>query len=577
LKASPSSGTDWLGAGQVLGSNSAIYGWILLLVVAPNLFLAINSLFIASGGTIRTQFTLDNYARLFERPTYPLLLIKTLLMGAGAASLATLVAMPLAYFTSRRVRAKSAVVLLFIVPLWISLLMRVFAWRIILGEKGILNSLLQGLHLTTEPVSWLIYNEYVAVFVMANVVLPYVFVASFVAIDRVPSALLNASVDAGASPLATFRRITWPLARPGVFVGSALAFLIAVGDYVTPAMVGGLDGTTIGMLISSQFGVAGNWPFGAAIAMLLILSVSALLGIGFALTRTRGTFEPQTRQEALEAERPATSGERLREWLSRGGFAFVLLLLYLPLVVMAIFSFNDSTAQSFPFSGFTLRWYQEAANNPALLSALTRSALVSGLTVAIGTIVGTAFALVLARDLVLSSTLAQSLFSLPVALPGIILGISFAIAFRFLDVGSSLLKVVIGHLTFVTPVVTLMVLNRLRTMDRDLEYAALDLGSSQTQLLRYVMLPLIRPAIVAGAILGFTLSFDEVLVTLFLSASDPTLPIYIWNQLRFGFTPEINAVFTVIAGVSITSIVIVFTRLNNRAVAGSLTDQGDAG
>jgi spermidine/putrescine transport system permease protein len=577
LKASPSSGTDWLGAGQVIGSNTAIYGWIVLLVVAPNLFLVVNTFYTASGGAIRAEFTLDNYGRLFERQTYPLLLIKTLLMGAGAASLATLVAVPLAYFTSRRVRAKSAVVLLFIVPLWISLLMRVFAWRIILGENGILNSLLQGLNLTVEPISWFIYNEYVAMFVMANVVLPYVFVAAFVAIDRVPTELSNASVDAGASPLATFRRITWPLARPGVFVGAALAFLIAVGDYVTPAMVGGLDGTTIGMLISSQFGVAGNWPFGAAIAMLLILSVSALLGMGFALTRTRGTFEPQISQDAREAEHPATLGEHLREWISRGGFAFVLLLLYLPLLVMAIFSFNDSTGQSFPFSGFTLRWYQEAANNPALLAALTRSALVSGLTVAIGTVVGTAFALALARNLVFSSTLAQSLFSLPVALPGIILGISFAIAFRFLDVGSSLFKVVVGHLTFVTPVVTLMVLNRLRTMDCNLEYAALDLGSSQAQLLRHITLPLIRPAIIAGAILGFTLSFDEVLVTLFLSASDPTLPIYIWNQLRFGFTPEINAVFTLIAGVSITAIVIAFSRLNRGAVAGTLTGQGDAG
>ncbi|TGS71761.1 ABC transporter permease subunit [Mesorhizobium sp. M3A.F.Ca.ET.201.01.1.1] len=555
--ASAFSATDRRRAGQYFVSNAAIYGWILVLVAAPNVFLLAASFLSAKGGSIRFDLTLLNYTRLFERPTYPFLLLKTVLMAGSAALLATLVSVPMALYTSRHVRAKAAVILLFVVPLWISLLMRVFAWKIILGEAGILNSLLISSGITDTPFSSLIYNPFVAVFVMTNVVLPYVFVSAFVAVDRIPQAYVQASRDVGAGAFYTFLKVVWPLARPGIFVGTALAFLIAVGDYVTPSMVGGLDGTTIGMLIASQFGFAGNWPFGSAIAVLLIGTVVALLAVCFALTRTRGTFEPQVGYMPADSERRSMRA-RFGALAARILFAVPIVLLYLPLLVMASFSVNDSPAQSFPFSGFTVRWYADAMHNTQLLAAALRSIMVGGLAVIFGTIVGTLFALAFARKQVFAGAFAQTLFALPVALPGIILGISLALVFRSVDVTSSTLKIVIGHMTFVTPVIALTILGRLNTLDRNLDHAAADLGSSALQALRYVTLPILRPAILGGAVLGFTLSFDEVLVSLFLSATDPTLPIYIWNQLRFGFTPEINAAFTLIAAVSIAGIAAAF-------------------
>lgn len=554
-------------------ANVVVYGWIALLVLAPNLLLVTVSFFQTRNGAIIFEPGLTNYSRLFERYTYIYLLGRTAAMAGIAAVLATIISLPLAHYASRYLRAKSFIVLLFIVPLWISLLMRVFAWKIILGESGFINSFLLSLGWIDAPLSSLIYNAYIAVFVMTNVILPYVFLATFIAIDRIPAVYQIASSDAGASRLETFLRITWPLARPGIFVGAALSFLIAAGDYVTPSMVGGLNGTTIGMLIASQFGIANNWPFGSAIAILLILTVSAILIGVYLLTRTRGTYEAQI------AYSPPTlgalsMGARVLRLLVVALFVIVLVLLYAPLIVMAIFSFNDSSFQSFPFTGFTLQWYSELANDTALINAFIRSLSISGATVLIGVVLGTSFALALANSRIFAASLAQSLLTIPVALPGIILGISLALVFRFVGVESNTVKVVIGHLTFVMPIIMLMVITRLRNMDSNLIYAAADLGSSNFQALRLITLPLIKPAIIGGAILGFTISFDEVLVTLFLSASDPTLPVYMWNQLRFGFTPAANAVFTLIAVVSITGIGLTYTWLRfNPANAQKFEDK----
>jgi spermidine/putrescine transport system permease protein len=170
-------------------------------------------------------------------------------------------------------------------------------------------------------------------------------------------------------------------------------------------------------------------------------------------------------------------------------------------------------------------------------------------------VIGTVFAMIFANKTVRGSAVVQALIALPVALPGIILGISLALTFRSLGIENPLLRVVLGHSVFIMPVVMLIVLARLNGLDPSLRDASDDLGATRTQTLRKVTLPLIMKAILGGALLGFTLSFDEVVISLFLTGSEPTLPIYIWNQLRFGFTPEINAIFAVIAAVSLLAII----------------------
>jgi ABC-type spermidine/putrescine transport system permease subunit II len=184
---------------------------------------------------------------------------------------------------------------------------------------------------------------------------------------------------------------------------------------------------------------------------------------------------------------------------------------------------------------------------------------------------GTLFALILHYRIVRGRAALQALVALPLALPGIVLGISLAIVFRQIGLTPGYLTVVLGHATFITPVVMFLVMQRLNTSDPTLEQASMDLGGGRLKTFWHVTLPEIRLAVFAACLLGFTLSFDEITITLFLTGLDQTLPVYVWNLLRFGFTPEVNAVFTVIGVGSVILIVlaaVILNRTTRRAARG---------
>jgi spermidine/putrescine transport system permease protein len=535
-----------------------VWLWLLLLVVAPNSLLVAASFMTNEGGAIRLEPTFANYQRLFERTSYLVLIQRTVLMALAAAIVATLIAFPMAYFASRYIgRFKYVASLLVVIPLWISLLMRVFAWKIILGENGVLNSFLVNSGILDVPTPAFIYNRFTVVMTLAYVAIPYVFVTSYAALERIPGYLVEASRDCGASGFTTFRRVIWPLSRQGVAVGFALAFLLAVGDYVTPSMVGGLDGTMIGVVIASQFGLAGNWPLGSAMALVLVTAVAVVLGVLVLATRSRGVMEEGDAGHVEAAAWSSLDGRaratRVFAWVL---FAIPYVVLYGPLAVITIFSFNASEVQALPMAGFTLEWYARLADNQNLLAALQRSLVVGAITVVVAVVVGTGFALAFDKNRVRPAAPLKALLALPIALPGIILGISLALTFRVIDFDTPLMRLVAGHAVFIMPVVMLIVLARLNGLDPSLEDASSDLGATRGQTLRRIILPLIRTAIIGAALLGFTLSFDEMIISLFLTGAEPTLPIFIWNQLRFGFTPEINAIFAIITLVSLVAIAV---------------------
>ncbi len=536
-----------------------IYLWLFAMVLVPMLLLLGYSFLRSESGAVVQEFTLVNYALLFERITYPLVLANTVLVALGSALLATLVAYPMAYFVCTNIRHhKIAVILLVIIPLWISLLLRAFAWKIILGENGALNSFLVSWGVLDRPTTLLLYNRFAVFLTLTYVSLPYVFITSYTALERIPRSLIEASRDAGASTLQTVRRIVWPLTRQPVAIGFALAFLISVGDYVTPAMVGGLNGTMIGTIIASQFGLAGNWPFGSALSIFLLIAVSAVLFAVAMLVRTRAVIEAGAPFSSINPPTWSSIGfaRRAGRVISWVLFIVPYVVLYAPLLIIGVFSFNNSQTQAFPFAGVSLRWYSDLVANQNLLDALQRSVSV-GLIVAFASmVVGTFFAILLSQRKFPAVTIVQSGLVVPAVLPGIVLGISLALTFRMFRLEPGIVTVILGQMTFVVPVIMLVVLARLRSLDPSLEQASADLGAQGWQTFTRIKLPLIRSAILGGGLLGFTLSFDEVIVTLFLSGPKPTLPVYIWNQLRFGFTPAINAAFTLIGIFSICSIVV---------------------
>ena len=268
------------------------FAWVLVLVLIPNIFLVLYSLWHNDLGTIVHTWNIDNYRNLFGSTVFQVLIRRTFLIAIASAGIATLIGYPLAFLVVRKFgRFKTTAALLILVPLWVSYLMRVFAWRIILGESGVLNSLLKSLGIIRQPSGAFLYSTTTVIMTLTYVAIPYVFLASYTALERVPNHLYEASGDCGASGWRTFWNVVWPLTRPGVVIGFAIGFVLAFGDYVTPSLVGGLSGTMLGSIVLQEFGTADDWPFGAAIAMTILATGLVFLAVVSLFTKLEAQIE----------------------------------------------------------------------------------------------------------------------------------------------------------------------------------------------------------------------------------------------------------------------------------------------
>ena len=230
---------------------------------------------------------------------------------------------------------------------------------------------------------------------------------------------------------------------------------------------------------------------------------------------------------------------------------FAMLFLYVPVLVLVVFSFNDNRSLTLPLRGFTLKWYEKFLNNSDMLEAIWNSLYVASMATAITIVIGTVAAFALDRVRFPGKTVFRRMILLPIALPGIITGISMLNMFKLMGINLSLETVILGHATGLVAIVVTQVYARLQRFNRRIEEASADLGARPWQTFFYVTLPNIRSAMIGSALLSFTVSFDEIPVTFFLTGRDNTLPMYIYSTLRRGITPEINAVGTIIVVLSL--------------------------
>ncbi|HWA43945.1 MAG TPA: ABC transporter permease [Hypericibacter adhaerens] len=238
-------------------------------------------------------------------------------------------------------------------------------------------------------------------------------------------------------------------------------------------------------------------------------------------------------------------------WLLAGLASLILAFLYLPVVVLIVFSFNDNIVTTLPLKGFTWHWYQAMLANEDMLAAIGNSLYVATVATALTLVIGVPAAFAIDRADFPGKTAFRRLVMLPLTLPGIITGISMLNMFRMLGFNLSLETVIMGHGTALIAIVVTQVYARLQRFDRRLEEASGDLGGKPWQTFLMVTLPNIRSAVIGSGLLAFTLSFDEIPVTFFLTGRDNTLPMYIYSTLRRGITPEINAIGTIIVVVSL--------------------------
>lgn len=257
-------------------------------------------------------------------------------------------------------------------------------------------------------------------------------------------------------------------------------------------------------------------------------------------------------------------GQRLADGTLGVAAGCVLAFLYLPIATLVIFSFNDNRSLTLPLRGFTWRWYEQLFANEQLLQAIWNSCYVALCATTLTLLIGLPAAFALHRMNFPGKAAFRRLILLPLALPGIITGISMLNLFKLLGVNLSLETVIVGHATALVAIVVTQVFARLQRMSRTIEEASADLGARPWQTFLLVTLPNIKSAVIGSALLTFTLSFDEIPVTFFLTGRDNTLPMYIWSTMRRGITPEINAVGTLIVLFSAVLIVLSVVMLRDR-------------
>ena len=239
------------------------------------------SLRIHDSTLLGSGFTLGNFLEVARDPLYTDIMKRSLVISALATVATIALAFPVAYYVAfvAQPDKRNRLLVLITLPFWISYLLRVFAWKIILGYNGILNSGLVGLRLIDEPLAWLLYTPTAVVITLAHAYAAFAVLPIYVCLSAISSNLLEAARDLGANGGQVFARVILPLSMPGVMAAAAVVFIPTFGDYVTPVLVGGPDSTMIGNLIQSQFGKANNWQMGAALALTALMVVMMLYGL----------------------------------------------------------------------------------------------------------------------------------------------------------------------------------------------------------------------------------------------------------------------------------------------------------
>ena len=253
--------------------------WVTVFLLVPYALMFCYSFWtVSTSQSIVHSWSLANYHQLFTVDVYWQTLLRSMWIATRVMLFSLLLGYPLAYFLSFYAGAKKDLFYqLVIIPLWVSYLVRAYAWKTILGSDGVLNTLLQYVHLTKHPLEFLLYSPFAVVLTLTHIYTPFTFLPIYASLEHIPRNLVEASSDLGASPAQTFWRVIFPLSIPGVLAGATFAFVLSLGDFLAPLLLGGPSGIMISNIVVSLFGAAYNWPLGAAISLCMLVLVVSLL------------------------------------------------------------------------------------------------------------------------------------------------------------------------------------------------------------------------------------------------------------------------------------------------------------
>jgi ABC-type spermidine/putrescine transport system permease subunit II len=526
--------------------------YLAVVLLVPMIVLALYSFWTPEFYAVSHALTTQNYVAALTQRLYLVLLVKSLAIGLTCAIFITLIGFVVAYSISFRMRRGGTLLLAIIMStLLCSYAVRVFAWSTILGPHGLINDILLNLHLIRTPVTWLLYNYFSVILVLVYVYVPFAILPMYAGFQGIDRQLVEASRDLGATGFSTFRKITLPLGWPGIRTALLFAFILTASDYVTPSLVGGTQAEMLGNIIDDQFTNSGNYTLGAALSFTLILGIVAVILLAYcagrlaaAATRRGGAA---LRARRIGRARTAGPAGPLRRGLMRVpygliGTCLVVAFLAAPLIVVIVFSFNDSTDPSLPWAGVTLHWYRQVLSSASFHRVLLTSITVAVGAVGISLVIGVPAAIALARRRFAASRFLGTAVYSPIAVPGVALGVAFLSVLLLTQQNVGVLPTILAQCLLTVPYIVIVVRTRLLSLDPKIAEAAQDLGASRPRVFRTITAPIILPAVLGAGILAAAISLDELTVTNFTIGSSATVPVWLFSLIHTQLSPAFNVV-----------------------------------
>lgn len=553
---------------------------VALMLLAPVLiWLAL--FFLYPLGRVLSQSLLDpgltsaHYARLFSNATYLSIIGQTIVISLVVAALAVIAGYPVAaWLAQKRGRALSLGFACVLLPLWTSALVRNYAWIIILRAGGTLDELFIWMGLTLNP---LLYTSTAVVLGMVYTLLPYAILTLYNGLRDIDGSYMRAAGNLGAPPLARFLRIYLPLSKPCILAAFLLVFILSVGFYITPALLGGGQVQMIAPQIDNQMNTLVNWGFGSALAIVLFLIVSATVVIcvgvfginlmGLSRKKARARTVAITSKSLLDDSGPVVSRPALIRdhnkpqvgtygqpraavggTLLMGYSCLMFVFLIFPVLVIVGTSFTTTNFLKFPPQGFTLDWYAKYFQDASWVSATLLSIFVATCSALIATLLATLAAIGMVRSTSFNGKNAIYLLLLaPLIVPVVVIAVGSYFLFADLKLLGSAWTFIIAYVVIDVPIAFLIIIAAMQKVDLSLERAAMVMGANPVQAFMRSTFPVIWPALLAATLFSFIHAFDDVVIAEFVSTvTKVTLPKKIWVSLVYSIEPTISAISTLL-------------------------------
>jgi ABC-type spermidine/putrescine transport system permease subunit II len=513
------------------------------------------------------SLTTEHYQRLLTTPVYWSILGITFRIAILTAVFSVLLGYPLALWLSRMHSSRQAIMaLLVLLPFWTSYLVKTFAWMILLGNRGVLNTLFMDIGLADRPLR-MMYNELGVIIGMVHAMMPLAVLTMLPVMNSIDKRLTLAAGTMGAGRSERFWLIYFPLSVPGVAAAGLLTFITSLGFFIVPAFLGGRGQTMLAQTIITQVQELVNWAFAAVLASLMV--AAALIAIWiynrfFGLSTISGGGPDSTTpgngalriagQKILRTMAMLTRPfDRFgaRPGAVEGGFRLypLLMLTFLiaPIFVVFPIAFTSASSLQFPPPGYSLRWFEQYLTSPVWLSATLRSFGVAFATAFFATILGGLAALALARSRSRWNGAIFALMLAPMVVPRIVIAVGLFYLMAQLGLVATNTGLVIGHTLLAIPYCFITVGAVLKGYDWRLNQAAETLGAGRLTILRRITLPLLRGGVISAALFAFVTSFDELTVAIFISGGlKTTLPKQMWDDMFLQLNPTLAAVSVVV-------------------------------